>query len=241
LLAGSQTCYRLRLKMARFVLAAAFLLAAPLAVRAGPLHSWIDEDGVYHVSDTPPTKTRKSPRAVAKPPSAEPAKPEPQAARGRRAPRWWEKRSDAPPDEIDRAAKIYNIPAELIRAVIAVESAGDTSAVSHRGAVGLMQLMPDTAGQMYVEDPVDPAQNILGGTRYLRQLANDFGGDMVLVLAAYNAGPDAVRKYKGVPPFEETRQYVKKVLDYYFQLKRVAKQTQVADSAPGPASARGAP
>jgi soluble lytic murein transglycosylase-like protein len=228
--------------MARFLLAAAFLLAAPVAVRAGPLHSWIDEDGVYHVSDTPPAKKRKSPRSVANPSASQPANPEqPQAARARRAPRWWERRSDAPPDEIDRAAKIFNIPAELIRAVIAVESAGDTAAVSHRGAKGLMQLMPETAGQMYVEDPVDPAQNIMGGTRYLRQLANDFGGDMVLVLAAYNAGPDAVRKYKGIPPFDETRQYVKKVLDYYFQLKRVAKQTQVADSAPGPASARGAP
>jgi len=227
--------------MARFVLAAAFLLAAPLAVRAGPLHSWVDEDGVYHVSDTPPPKTRKSPRAVRNAPS-QTTRPEPaQSARARRAPRWWEKRNDAPPDEIDRAAKIYNIPAELIRAVIAVESAGDTAAVSHRGAVGLMQLMPETAGQMYVEDPIDPAQNIMGGTRYLRQLANDFGGDMVLVLAAYNAGPDAVRKYKGIPPYDETRQYVKRVLDHYYQLKRVAKETQVADSAPGPATARGSP
>ena len=227
--------------MARFVLAAAFLLAAPLAVRAGPLHSWVDEDGVYHVSDTPPPKTRKSPRALRNAPSQTTRPEPPQSARARRAPRWWEKRSDAPPDEIDRAAKIYNIPAELIRAVIAVESAGDTAAVSHRGAVGLMQLMPETAGQMYVEDPIDPAQNIMGGTRYLRQLANDFGGDMVLVLAAYNAGPDAVRKYKGIPPYDETRQYVKRVLDHYYQLKRVAKETQVADSAPGPATARGSP
>jgi soluble lytic murein transglycosylase-like protein len=227
--------------MARFVLAAAFLLAAPVAVRAGPLHSWVDADGVYHVSDTPPAKTRKSPRAVGSAQSPAAAKGEPQAARARRAPHWWERRSDAPPDEIDRAAKIYNIPAELIRAVIAVESAGDTAAVSHRGAVGLMQLMPETAGQMYVEDPVDPAQNIMGGTRYLRQLANDFGGDMVLVLAAYNAGPEAVRKYKGVPPFDETRQYVKKVLDRYYQLKRASKRTQVADSAAGPAAGRGAP
>ena len=226
--------------MARFVLAAAFLLAAPVAVRAGPLHSWVDKDGVYHVSDTPPPKTGKSPRAVESAP-APARKAEPKAARARRAPHWWERRSDAPPDEIDRAAKIYNIPAELIRAVIAIESAGDTAAVSHRGAVGLMQLMPETAGQMYVEDPVDPAQNIMGGTRYLRQLANDFGGDMVLVLAAYNAGPDAVRKYKGVPPFDETRQYVKKVLDRYYQLKRAAKRTQVADSAAGPAAGRGAP
>jgi len=153
-------------------------------------------------------------------------------ARGRQGPRgtparsgakalhWWERRSDAPPDQIDKAASLYNIPQELIRAVIAAESAGDTSAVSHRGAIGLMQLMPATAGQMYVEDPVDPAQNIMGGTRYLRHLANEFAGDMLLVVAAYNAGPDAVRKYRGVPPYEETRQYVKKVLAYYAELKR---------------------
>src|SRR5205085_80847 len=79
-------------------------------------------------------------------------------------------------------------------------------------AIGLMQLMPRTAGEMFVEDPVDPAQNIMGGTRYLRWLANQFDGDMILTLAAYNAGPDAVRKYGGVPPFEETRVYVKRVV-----------------------------
>jgi len=224
--------------MPRSVLAAALLLAAPVAVRAGPLHSWVDKDGVYHVEDTPPEKSRKPPRnlAPAGPPAGSPAP----AANDKRPARWWERRSDAPPDEIDRAAKVYNIPAELIRAVIAVESAGDTAAISHKGAVGLMQLMPETAGQMFVEDPVDPAQNIMGGTRYLRQLANEFAGDMVLVLAAYNAGPDAVRKYKGVPPFDETRLYVKKVLAYYYQLKRAAKRT-LAESAPAPAAAQGAP
>jgi soluble lytic murein transglycosylase-like protein len=226
--------------MSRSALAAAFLLAAPLAVRAGPLHSWVDKDGVYHVADTPPEAARKPPRKLA-PERPQAATRKPQGAPEKRPARWWERRSDAPPDEIDRAAKVFNIPAELIRAVIAVESAGDTSAISHKGAVGLMQLMPETAGQMYVEDPVDPAQNIMGGTRYLRQLANEFAGDMVLVLAAYNAGPDAVRKHKGVPPYDETRLYVKKVLAYYYQLKRAARRTQVADSAPAPAAAQGAP
>ncbi len=225
--------------MGRFVLfTAALLLAGSTAVRASSLRAWVDKDGVYHVEDTPAPQTRKSPRALS-PPNA--SRPPPAQLQPGKSPRWWERRSDAPPDEIDRAAKTYNIPAELIRAVIAAESAGDTSAVSHRGAVGLMQLMPETAGKMYVEDPVDPAQNIMGGTRYLRQLANDFGGDMVLVLAAYNAGPDAVRKYKGVPPYEETRLYVKKVLAYYYQLKKTAKGTRVAESAPQPAAARSAP
>ena len=174
---------------------------------------WTDGDGVFHVEDAPQARGKDGSRGT-------PAK------RSAKSPRWWERRSDAPPDQIDRAASLYNIPAELIRAVIAAESAGDTSAVSHRGAIGLMQLMPATAGQMYVEDPVDPAQNIMGGTRYLRHLANEFAGDMLLVVAAYNAGPDAVRKYRGVPPYEETRQYVKKVLAYYAELKRTgAKAT----------------
>jgi len=196
--------------MSRLLLALTSALVcavAPAALQAASLRTWIDRDGVYHVEDAPRPQASRAPASKSKT-------------------RWWERRSDAPPDQIDRAATMYNIPAELIRAVIAVESAGDTAAVSHRGAIGLMQLMPQTAGQMYVEDPVDPAQNILGGTRYLRHLANQFAGDMMLVLAAYNAGPEAVRKYRGVPPYEETRQYVKKVLGYYAELKRMgAKPT----------------
>ena len=196
--------------MSRLVLAlgiAVTCVAAPSAVRAGSVRTWTDRDGVYHVEDMPQARGRQGPRGTP-------------ARSGAKALHWWERRSDAPPDQIDKAASLYNIPQELIRAVIAAESAGDTSAVSHRGAIGLMQLMPATARQMYVEDPVDPAQNIMGGTRYLRHLANEFAGDMLLVVAAYNAGPDAVRKYRGVPPYEETRQYVKKVLAYYAELKR---------------------
>jgi soluble lytic murein transglycosylase-like protein len=185
---------------------AILVLALPAFARQ-PLLMWTDKEGVLHVEDTPPSPQRRSPRAPA--PSVS---------------NLTAKRTDAPPDEIDKQAERYKIPAELVRAVIWAESAGDASAISHRGAVGLMQLMPQTAGQMYVDDPVDPRQNIQGGTRYLRLLANQFGGDMLLTVAAYNAGPDAVRKYGGVPPFEETRQYCKKVMAYYYQLKREAKQ-----------------
>lgn len=186
---------------------AALFLALPAAARS-PLHMWTDKDGVTHVSDVPPPAQHASPRKIAPAPAA-----------ARKPDHWWERRSDAPPDEIDRAAQLYKVPAELVRAVIWAESGGDAAAVSQRGAVGLMQLMPRTAGEMYVEDPVDPAQNIQGGTRYLRWLANQFGGDMLLTLAAYNAGPDAVRKYGGVPPFDETRLYCKKVMAYYRQLR----------------------
>jgi soluble lytic murein transglycosylase-like protein len=208
--------------MMRFLLAAA-LLAMPAFARPG-LHTWTDKDGVLHVSDQPPpphARVRSSPRRVAPPTPVGPAK---------RADRWWERRSDAPPDEIDRAAELNNIPAELVRAVIWAESNGDASARSHAGALGLMQLMPRTAGEMFVQDPVDPAQNIQGGTRYLRWLANQFQGDMLLTLAAYNAGPDAVRKYNGVPPFDETRQYCKKVMAYYRLLKAQSAQRKLASN-----------
>ena len=207
--------------MVRLLLAIS-LLALPAAARP-PLHTWTDKDGVVHVEDAPPPRRAARAPRRAVPQEAEPAAP-------KRPDRWWEKRSDAPPDEIDRAAALHNIPAELVRAVIWAESAGDAAAISTKGAIGLMQLMPRTAGEMYVEDPVDPAQNIMGGTRYLRWLANQFNGDMVLTLAAYNAGPDAVRKYGGVPPFEETRVYVKRVLAYYKQLRAQTKKI-VAEAA----------
>jgi len=216
--------YRSTLNMVRFLLLSA-LLAFPAAARP-PLHTWTDKDGVLHVEDVPPP--RKSGAAPRKPAaSATVVPPE-------RTGNWWEKRSDAPPDEIDRAAARYKVPAELVRAVIWAESAGDAGAISTAGAIGLMQLMPRTAGEMFVEDPVDPAQNIMGGTRYLRWLANQFDGDMILTLAAYNAGPDAVRKYGGVPPFEETRVYVKRVVAYYQQLRlqrKLAQKKVVAEAA----------
>jgi soluble lytic murein transglycosylase-like protein len=208
------------------------------AVARSKLHVWTDAEGVTHVDDLPPPGAPVRARRASPPAgpaetraAARPATQQPKV----RAGHWWERATDAPPDEIDKAAALYKIPAELIRAVIAVESAGDTSAVSHRGAIGLMQLMPKTAGSMYVEDPVDPRQNIQGGTRYLRTLANEFKGDMMLVLAAYNAGPEAVRKYGGVPPFEETRGYVRKVMAYYAEYKRASArrgQLASADAAP---------
>jgi soluble lytic murein transglycosylase-like protein len=230
-------------------------LVSPVPARA-ELRTWIDRDGVYHVEGSAPHKPK---RKKAEQPSdaapeqaprrslpswAQPNQPPrkqrksasaPAAREPKKRERWWERRSDAPPDEIDRAAELYKIPAELIRAVIAVESAGDASAISHKGAVGLMQLMPQTAGEMYVQDPVDPAQNVQGGTRYLRYLANLFGGDMLLTLAAYNAGPEAVRRFGGVPPYAETRDYVRKVMNAYYDLKRQSmKKLADASTPPSP-------
>ncbi|HVP69144.1 MAG TPA: lytic transglycosylase domain-containing protein [Anaeromyxobacteraceae bacterium] len=123
-------------------------------------------------------------------------------------------------DHVRRAAALYNLPEELLRAVMAVESNFNPIALSQKGAAGLMQLMPRTASEMYVFDVWSPEQNIYGGARYLRVLANQYQGDMVMMLAAYNAGPDAVRRAGGkVPDIPETRAYVKKVMALYERLK----------------------
>ena len=117
---------------------------------------------------------------------------------------------------IREAAILYVLPEEFLRAVMRVESNFYREAVSHAGAMGLMQLMPATARAMGVLDPFDPRQNVLGGARFLRVLANNFGGDLVLTIAAYNAGEGAVRKYGGIPPYAETRRYVQRVLTHYY-------------------------
>lgn len=111
----------------------------------------------------------------------------------------------------------------LVLAVIAVESAGRTDAISAKGAQGLMQLMPVTAAQFHVTDPMDPVQNIAGGVRYLDWLMGRFGGDPILVLAAYNAGQGAIAEHAGVPPFSETRDYVPRVLAAFSVAKGLCK------------------
>lgn len=114
---------------------------------------------------------------------------------------------------IQEAATRYRINPDLVKAVVRAESAFDPLAVSRVGAQGLMQLMPALARELGVTDAFDPRQNIMAGTRYLAQLLNAHDGSVELALASYNAGPGNVERYNGVPPFRETRQYIKTITD----------------------------
>jgi soluble lytic murein transglycosylase-like protein len=112
---------------------------------------------------------------------------------------------------IREASTRYGVDAILVRSVMQTESAFDALAVSRAGAVGLMQLMPDVAAELGVEDPFDPRQNVMGGVKYLRRLLDQYRGNVRLALASYNAGATSVAQYGGVPPFPETQNYVKQI------------------------------
>jgi hypothetical protein len=125
-------------------------------------------------------------------------------------------------DLVEAAAKRYNVDADLISSVIAVESSFDPKAVSRKNARGLMQLLPETAARLGVQNIFDPRENIDAGTRYLRELLQQYNNDVALALAAYNAGPDRVLQYGRVPPFAETISYVRRVKRSYEKNKSEA-------------------
>jgi soluble lytic murein transglycosylase-like protein len=201
------------------VLALLGLLTTAGRADAGEVYSYVDSDGVVHFSNAPnDARYRKVNRgaggaAIYRSSPAAQARSRPVASAtalpsSTSLERWRQ--------HIKGAAAKYKIPEALLFAVMAVESNFDHQALSEKGAVGLMQLMPGTAKEMYVSDAWDPEQNIEGGARYLRVLANQYGGDMVRTLAAYNAGPDAVRRAGGaIPPIPETQEYVRKVVALY--------------------------
>jgi soluble lytic murein transglycosylase-like protein len=120
---------------------------------------------------------------------------------------------------IEQASDRFSLDPSLIKAVIKAESDFDHKATSNKGAQGLMQLMPDTADDMEVGDPYNPEENIFGGARYLSLLLQRFKNDMTLALAAYNAGPEKVEIHNGVPPYSETKTFIKRVLEFYNQYK----------------------
>lgn len=196
-------------------------LALTPAAASADIYVWVDSEGVRHFTNMPREARGKG--AAGQRYRLYLRTPRPAPAGGARG-----SFSDDPArfarydDVIREASRLYMIPEPLIRAVILVESNFSPGVVSNMGAQGLMQLMPATARRMAVRDPFDPRQNILGGTRYLRWLANMFNGDIVLTIAGYNAGEHAVARYSGIPPFEETQGYVQRVLRHYYSFKAQA-------------------
>lgn len=172
----------------------------PLIVSAAPsaaeIYQYTDEKGTVHLSNVPadPRYRRVSPPPTPRPPRLAPAKIDRLVA---------------------RHARRHGLPPALLRAVIKTESDFNPTAVSRAGAIGLMQLMPQTARMLNVHNPFDPEQNVRGGAAHLRALLDRFEGNLTLALGAYNAGVTAVERYNALPPYRETRRFVWKVLRNY--------------------------
>jgi soluble lytic murein transglycosylase len=173
-----------------------------IVISYADIYKYIDENGVTHYTNIPPD--REYERIIVEP-----------------------TKSGRDYEQIIKSkSKKYNIEPEMINAVITAESNWDSKAVSKKGAIGLMQLMPPTARDLQVKNPFDPEQNIEGGTKYLKQLLDRFNGNMQLALAAYNAGPSIVEKSKGMPSIAETKQFVRNVI-YIYENASLEKPTKI--------------
>jgi len=195
-----------------------FLFALAMAALSRPaladIYSFKDENGVVHFSNLPDDKRYKLIRREAGSAPAPVAAPAVAAAANVYMPAEESIRRFSP--IVDTASRLHGVDAALIHAVISAESGYNPSALSKAGAMGLMQLMPQTAKRYGVTNIMDPVQNITGGVRYLRDLLSMFNGNLELAIAAYNAGENAVIKYGNkIPPYAETVQYVPKVLGFY--------------------------
>jgi hypothetical protein len=172
---------------------------------AGSTYQFEDEQGVVHYTNVPGDPRYSFVRKDIEPAVARPAAGSGSGSQGLRA----------YAHVIRAAAERYGVETRLVEAIVQTESAGNPTAVSPKGARGLMQLMPERAALLGVRDSFDPHQNVDGGVRHIRDLLQSFGGDMTLAVAAYNAGEAAVRSYGGIPPYAETREYVRRVRALY--------------------------
>lgn len=220
---------RLGATLAVFVATSALLVLAS-SQAAADIYQWTDAEGVVHFTNRPSTNPGAKLYIKSTNPTGTPRPGVmPFAPQDRDLSRYT--RFD---EYIRQAAALYQIPEQLVRAVIKVESDYDPRAVSYAGARGLMQLMPETAERMQVKDINDPRENIFGGVRYLRVLANMFNGDLDLTVAAYNAGEGAVVAHGGIPPFAQTRDYVVKVTKFYRRYRTIADAVEASIGQPEP-------
>jgi len=166
------------------------------------IYVYIDSEGVMHFTNAPTSSNYKVYMHEA------PLKP-----------RVWDN-IESYDDVITEAARQNGLSFSLLKALIHVESYFNPRAVSKKGAMGLMQIMPENLEILNISDPFDPWENIMGGARYLRAMLERFGGQVPLALAAYNAGPTAVERYNNIPPYKETEDYVKKVMRFFHLYKR---------------------
>ena len=192
--------------LSRICRGAALILAFSLFANStawADVYRYVDKNGVWHFTNI---KTNKRYSIFIKSPRKSSVK-------------YIEEYSEI----IRQASERFEIDPYLIRAIIKAESGFDHRAVSSKGAQGLMQLMPGTADDMAVSDPFNPEENIFGGTRYVSLLLKRFKNNMILALAAYNAGPETVKSFNGMPPFPETKEFVKQVMRYYETYQPKAK------------------
>jgi soluble lytic murein transglycosylase-like protein len=203
-----------KINLGPLMLVSMFMLAASPATSQAEVYKWVDEDGIVNLSNVSPPSHQdfqvlKFPCYASDPKCRFVS---------------WEKvplNTQSFSSEIRGAAQFNAVDESLIRAIIHAESAYQPDAQSPRGAQGLMQLMPETQRKLKISNPFDPASNIEGGTRYLADLLLEFNGDISLAAAAYNAGPTAVHKYGGIPPYDETREYVKRVKILYNRYQKL--------------------
>ena len=195
---GYQTFNRIWRCMALFVGLTFFVTPAALA----DIYVYIDHEGTLHFTNTPTSSNYKVylRETYSRPKSAY--------------------RGASYDDVISEAAKRHGLSSSLLKALIHVESYFNPKAVSKKGALGLMQIMPENLSALNINDPYDPWENIMGGASYLKSMLERFRGELPLALAAYNAGPTAVERYKDIPPYPETEAYVKKVMRYFRHYKK---------------------
>jgi len=187
-----------------FSLMLVVLLVVVLPVRAD-IYRYIDENGVMHFTNTPTSSIQKYRIYLKEKPNV--------------IQRY--SSSEKYDDLISDASERHGVSFPLLKAIIKAESDFDPHVVSKKGAAGLMQIMPENFKPLGIRDPFDPWQNINAGARYFKQMYDRFKGRLALSLAAYNAGPSAVDHYKTIPPYEETEEYVRRVMKYYYNYKNL--------------------